>query len=152
MRQRFSFASYQLTGHDDVLLLDYMTASFDEVNALAGSYEANLPLAFGLRGRVNGSWSEYAADQFGLSNAFEGEQFEIGGALVSSLVRRPGFFVDATLGARWMDIDVTNLSTSASMPFFVPPKHSKSTPHFHVISAGVHPSDATALAKRAPSM
>ena len=120
MRQRFSFASYQLTGHDDVLLLDYMTASFDEVNALAGSYEANLPLAFGLRGRVNGSWSEYAADQFGLSNAFEGEQFEIGGALVSSLVRRPGFFVDATLGARWMDIDVTNLSTSASMPFFVP--------------------------------
>lgn len=120
LRQRFSFANYQVSGHDDVLLLDYLTASFDEVNAVSGSYETNLPLAYGLRGRVNSAWSEYSADQFGLSNAFKGDQFEVGGALVSNLVRRPGFFLDTTLGARWMDIDVTNLSTRASMPFFVP--------------------------------
>jgi hypothetical protein len=34
----------------------------------------------------------------------------------------------------------------------VPPKHSTSTPAFQVISAGATPSEATALAKRAPSM
>ena len=38
------------------------------------------------------------------------------------------------------------------MPFLVPPKHSRSTPAFQVMSAGEQFSDAQALAKRAPSM
>jgi hypothetical protein len=38
------------------------------------------------------------------------------------------------------------------MPFFVPPKHSTSTPACQVISFGATPSAATALAKRAPSI
>ena len=38
------------------------------------------------------------------------------------------------------------------MPFLVPPKQSTSTPAFQVISAGLHPRLAQALAKRAPSM
>jgi hypothetical protein len=45
-------------------------------------------------------------------------------------------------------------STTAStpmQPFLVPPKLTASIPAFHVISAGVHPSAAQALAKRAPS-
>jgi hypothetical protein len=36
-------------------------------------------------------------------------------------------------------------------PFLVPPKLTASTPAFQVISAGVQPSAASALAKRAPS-
>ncbi|MEX2205834.1 MAG: hypothetical protein WEF50_06350 [Myxococcota bacterium] len=119
-RQRFSYANYQLTGHDDVLLLDYLTSSFDEVNAVVGSYETNLPLSRDLRARATSSWSQYTADQFGFDDAFKGEQYEFGAALVSSLLRRPGLFLDATLGTRWMHIDVTNFSTDASMPFFVP--------------------------------
>ena len=119
-RQRFGYANFQLTGHDDVLLLDYVTSGFDQVNAVAGSYETSLPFATGLRARANSSWSEYSADEFGFNDAFKGEQYEFGGALVQSLVRRPGVFLDGTLGARWMHIDVTNFSTDASMPFFVP--------------------------------
>ena len=119
-RQRFSYANYQLTGHDDVLLLDYLTSSFDDVNAVAASYETNLPFSRDLRARATSSWSQYSADQFGFNDAFKGEQYEFGGALVSSLLRRPGLFLDATLGTRWMHIDVTNFSTDASMPFFVP--------------------------------
>ncbi len=38
------------------------------------------------------------------------------------------------------------------MPFLVPPKQSTSTPACQVISLGATPSEATALAKRAPSM
>ncbi len=119
-RQRFSYANYQLTGHDDVLLLDYLTSSFDEVNAVLGSYETSLPFSRDLRARATSSWSEYTADEFGFDDAFTGEQYEIGGALVGNLVRRPGLFLDATLGTRWMHIDVTNFSTDAAMPFFVP--------------------------------
>ncbi len=119
-RQRFSYANYQLTGRDDVLLLDYLTGNFDEVNAVLGSYETSLPFSYDLRARATGSFSEYAADQFGQNDAFTGEQYEIGGTLIASLVRRPGLFLDTSLGARWMQIDVTNFSTDASMPFFVP--------------------------------
>ncbi len=46
-----------------------------------------------------------------------------------------------------------NTTASAAMhPFLVPPKDSTSTPAFHVSSAGVTPSPATAPANRAPSM
>ncbi len=119
-RQRFSYANYQLTGHDDVLLLDYLTSSFDEVNAVLGSYETALPFSTSLRARATGSFSEYTADEFGLDDAFKGEQYEFGGALVASMLRRPGLFLDATLGTRWMHIDITNFGTTANMPFFVP--------------------------------
>ena len=45
------------------------------------------------------------------------------------------------------------LTASAAMaPFLVAPNDSTSTPARHVASAGEQPSEATALAKRAPSM
>lgn len=124
-RQRFGYANYQLTGHDDVLVVDYMTHGFDDVNALLGSYETNLPFdvafANGLRGQVSSSWSQYRADEFGQNDAFKGDQWDVGAALVANLVRSSDLFVDTSLGARWMNIDVTNFDTfGASMPFFVP--------------------------------
>jgi hypothetical protein len=125
-RQRFSFANFQLTGRDDVLLVDYLTHEFDDVNALISSYEVNLPFYGGeyfksLRARATGSWSEYRADEFGLDDAFKGDQWEVGGALVANLHRTSDRFVDASLGARWMNIEVENFDTfSSNMPFFVP--------------------------------
>ncbi len=124
-RQRFGYANYQLTGHDDVLVVDYLTHNFDDVNALLGSYEANLPVdvpfANALRGQVTSSWSQYRADEFGQNDAFKGDQWDVGAALVANLLRRSDLFVDTSLGARWMNIDVTNFDTfGADMPFFVP--------------------------------
>jgi hypothetical protein len=43
-------------------------------------------------------------------------------------------------------------ASAVSAPFLVAPKESRSTPAFHVASAGVQPRRATALARRAPSM
>ncbi|HXZ85286.1 MAG TPA: hypothetical protein VEI82_07330, partial [Myxococcota bacterium] len=42
-RQHFAFADYQLTGHDDVLLLDYLTSGFSDTNSVTGSYELRVP-------------------------------------------------------------------------------------------------------------
>jgi len=124
-RQRFGYANYQLTGHDDVLVLDYSTHSFDDVNAVFGSYETNLPfdVAFAntLRGQLTSSWSQYRADEFGQTDAFKGDQWDVGAALVANLLRTSDLFVDTSLGARWMNIEVDNFDTfSSSMPFFVP--------------------------------
>jgi hypothetical protein len=56
-RERFGFANNQLTGHDDVLRLDYITGNFDEVNAVFGSYEFPLIGIDRLRSNVGGSSS-----------------------------------------------------------------------------------------------
>jgi hypothetical protein len=125
-RQRFGYANFQVSGRDDVLIVDYLTHAFDDVNALLGSYEVNLPftnLAYAntLRAQLNGSWSEYQADEFGLDDAFKGDQWEVGGALVANLLRSSDLFVDASLGVRWMNVEVDNFDAfDASMPFFVP--------------------------------
>src|SRR6266567_3021927 len=53
----------------------------------------------------------------------------------------------------WARSRLKNTTASAvSAPFLVAPKESTSTPAFQVASAGVQPSRATALARRAPSM
>ncbi len=142
-RQHFGFAHYQLTGNDDVLLLDYVTSGFSDSHALNGSYEARMPFRFlnGTRWRLGGNWSTYTADDFGLTTTttftdengdehtvvekaeFSGEQWEVNGGLVQSLVTQPGFFLDGYLGARFMEITVVNIDEAFggdAMPFFVP--------------------------------
>jgi hemolysin activation/secretion protein len=134
-RQHFGFAHYQLTGNDDVLLLDYVTSGFSDSHAVNGSYEARMPFRFlnGTRWRLGGNWSTYTADDFGAtfidSNGntqkaeFSGDQWEVNGGLVQSLIAQPGFFLDGYLGARWMEITVVNVDSAFGgdqTPFFVP--------------------------------
>ena len=140
-RQHFAFADYQLTGHDDVLLVDYLTSGFSDTNAVTSSYELRVPRFDGLRFRLGGDWSTYASDQFGFSTVvigaptdpnsstkvvrdklhFSGTQWDVNGLLIQNLIGRPGFFLDTYFGTRWMDVSVVNLTSfSADMPFFVP--------------------------------
>src|SRR5262249_43265821 len=53
-RERFGLTDTQLTGHDDVLHLDFITGNFDQVFATFGSYEAPLGPFQRLRGRLGG--------------------------------------------------------------------------------------------------
>lgn len=122
-RQHFGFADYQLTGRDDVFLLDYVTSGFANTNAVNGSYEARMPFLDRTRWRLGGNWSTYTADQFGAGVEFSGTQWEVNGGLVQSLIAQPGFFLDGYLGARWMQISVVNIDKAFggdAMPFFVP--------------------------------
>jgi hypothetical protein len=130
-RQHFSFSDYQLTGHDDVLLVDYTTAGFSNVNAANGSYEGILPFTDSLRWRIGGGYSEYQSDQFGFSElvngattrqklSFSGNQIDLSGELVASLIQEPGFFLDGNLGARWMRVNVDNVGFGATVNFLVP--------------------------------
>jgi hemolysin activation/secretion protein len=122
-RQHFAFADYQLTGRDDVLLVDYMTSGFADTNAVYGSYEGRMPFLDRTRWRLGGNWSTYNADQFAAGAQFSGEQWEVNGALLQSLIAEPGFFVDGYLGARWMQVSVVNIDPAFGgndMPFFVP--------------------------------
>lgn len=80
------FMHTQLTGHDDILKLDYTTDSFDSYSTANLSYEAPFGLAHGKRWSLSGTYNRFVSAEFGLgSHFFRGTQgiadFEINGVL-----------------------------------------------------------------------
>lgn len=110
-RQRFGFYTSQLTGNDDILSLQYATSNFSGTNALVGSYEAPLALDGRLRWGINGSWSQYFADQFGVTaipNAFTGFSWSGGGELRLNVYQDGPLFVDVVGGGRLQHLGIEN--------------------------------------------
>ena len=122
-RERFGFVHNQLTGRDDILTLDYVTAGFDEAHAVLASYEApffNVPR---LRWKVYGSWSEYTASDVGRAKQeFDGESWMIGAEVIGNVFQCGRFFVDAVGGARWEDHEVEHkdIHSTGKATIFVP--------------------------------
>ncbi|MCH2135232.1 MAG: hypothetical protein MK101_01470 [Phycisphaerales bacterium] len=113
LRQQFGFHNAQLTGNDDVLTILYATSNFRNTNAVNGSYE--LPIGFDgrLRARVSGSWSQYFADQFGVTvvpDAFSGISWSGSGDLRANLFQDGPLFIDAIGGVRYQFVNVNNTS------------------------------------------
>ncbi len=122
-RERFGFQHNQLTGHDDVLSLDYITAGFDVAHAVVGSYEAPLFRAERLRWRAYGSWNQFTASDVGAANeTFTGSGYAAGGELVANVFQHHEFFIDVVGGARWQHIEVNNEVTgnNGASDFFMP--------------------------------
>ncbi|MFN0134008.1 MAG: hypothetical protein ACKVW3_15950 [Phycisphaerales bacterium] len=107
-RERFGFSHTQLTGADDILNLDYVTAGFDAANALLGSYER--PIGSGrTRVRVFGNWNEFTASDVGQSGAqFSGDGWEAGAEIKVNLLQRGSTFVDGVIGGRFANVSVTD--------------------------------------------
>lgn len=107
-RQRFGIIHNQLTNNDDILSLDYSTASFDASHSFVGSYEAPLGRFDRIRWRVFGNWGEFTASDVGFFDAqFEGESWGVGGELRANIYQKEEFFLDLVGGVRYEDIDVT---------------------------------------------
>jgi hemolysin activation/secretion protein len=122
-RQRVGLFSNQLTGNDDLLNVDFITSSFDETNAVFGEYNAPLIDLDVLRGRVYGSWSEYSASDVGFANQrFDGESWQLGGALVWNVYQDRQLFIDVLAGARYEDVEVDNkiVAIDGHEDFFLP--------------------------------
>jgi hypothetical protein len=117
-RQRFGFYTSQLTGNDDIFSLQYATSNFSNTNAVVGSYEAPLALDGRLRWGVNGSWSQYFADQFGaaaLPDAYTGFSWSGGGDLRLNVYQDGPLFVDVVGGGRLQHLGIEN-----NILFFLP--------------------------------
>ncbi|NNF41978.1 MAG: ShlB/FhaC/HecB family hemolysin secretion/activation protein [Phycisphaerales bacterium] len=99
--ERFGLVHNQISSRDDILAIDYVTHSFDEVNAVTGSYEAPFLGLERLRWRVAGSWSEFTASQLGFfRDIFTGTSFTIGGELIANVHQDGNLFVDLVAGLR----------------------------------------------------
>lgn len=121
-RQRFGFIHNQLTGNDDILTLDYSTASFAQSHGLSGSYE--FPLSYDtLRLRFFGGWSRYTASDVGFPGLnFRGEDWSFGGEAIWNFYQHRDLFIDAVGGVRYENTRVTNelLSSKGRASLLIP--------------------------------
>lgn len=107
-RYRIGFLHTQLTGADDILQLDYLTAGFDESHAVIASYQRPI-IKDRFWFRLFGNWSEYTASDVGLAGIdFEGESFQFGGELIYNVFQHRDWFIDVLGGARYENVEVFN--------------------------------------------
>ena len=91
---------------------------------IIGSYEIPILRPNYLKARVYGSWSEFDADEIGVSFIeFNGETLSFGGELIANPIVNEHYFVDLISGLRWSDISVENetlLSATGDAEVLVP--------------------------------
>jgi hemolysin activation/secretion protein len=121
-RERFGFVHNQLTGHDDILRLDYVTGNFQDVHGFYGEYGGPVWRVPRLRWRLDGSWSQYDASEVGVQELdFGGDQWHTGGRLQANLFQHREIFIDAFAGTQWQRIGVRNDTTGDETDnFFMP--------------------------------
>jgi len=128
-RERFGFSHTNLTGNDDVLQLDLVTASFDKSNAVFGSYEFPIWEDV-LRFKLFGGWNQYTASDVGLSlGNIEGDGFDAGGEAIWQAIATGRYDMDVFAGLRYQKTKVLN-NTLPGFPV-------EGDADFSLLSAGV---------------
>lgn len=108
---RFGFFDNQLTGHDDILSVDYITAGFDESHVVLGSYSFPISPSRRVRAKVYGRYNRYTSNDVGAGLAdFEGEGYELGAEVSANVWQAGPAFLDLFGGVRWEHISVENSS------------------------------------------
>jgi len=108
-RERFGFIHNQLTGNDDTLSIDYVTASFNTAHAAVLSYEAPILGLERVRWAVYGTFGKFKATNVAPADErFLGETWSTGGDLFVNFFQDKDLFIDFTAGCRWEDIRVVN--------------------------------------------
>jgi hemolysin activation/secretion protein len=100
-RERFGFVHNQVSGHDDILRVDYTTAGFDASHALLASYEFPL-LSDRIRARGYVSYTEFTASDVGnTTDDFTGQTVSVGGEISATIWQHREAFLDVYAGLRW---------------------------------------------------
>lgn len=121
LRQRFGFVHNQLTGHDDVLRIDYITGNFDTSNAVVASYEFPI-ISDVLRLRPYASFAQFNASDVGQSDlSFSGETWGAGVEAIWTAWQRKEMFLDVVGGIRWANVMVETGGFNEGQDNFVLP-------------------------------
>jgi outer membrane protein assembly factor BamA len=125
-RERIGFTHNQVTGHDDILRADWITAGGSDANAINISYERPIFSGSGgerFRGKVYGSWSRFKASDVGqAAAAFEGRTWAGGGDITWNFYQHGSWFGDVLGGARFQNVRLEDkaLATSGQDNFLIP--------------------------------
>ena len=121
--EQFGFIDDQLTGHDDILNVNYDTASFSKAQDINVSYQFPIFGIDRVQGRIFGGYQQYNASNVGLGNLnFNGRTAFGGGELIVNLAQFNNLFVYGVLGAQYQQVTVDNVSfqQNGSADFFLP--------------------------------
>ena len=109
-RERVGFIHYQMTGNDDIFTVDFITAEFDNTNTVLSSYQIPIVHPDYLSVEIYGTWSEFTAEDVGVSDIeFNGETASGGAELQASPWSFWNFAVDFVAGVRYADIEVESI-------------------------------------------
>jgi len=121
--EQFGFIADQLTGNDDILSVNYDTASFTKAQDVNVSYQFPIFGIDRLQGRIFGGYQQYNASNVGLGNLnFNGRTAFGGGELILNLAQFRNLFIYGVLGAQYQQVNVDNVSfqQSGSADFILP--------------------------------
>ena len=108
-RERFGFLHTQFTGNDDIFSFEYITAGFEDSNAVFLSYERPFESNDRVHWRVFGTFQDFEASDVGLPGVdFSGTQWGLGGELTWNFWQDGPSFLDLVGGARWESVNVDN--------------------------------------------
>ena len=100
-QQRIGILATQLSNNDDILAVEYQTASFTETQSVSGYYDARVGSMKNLRWRVTGNWGSYNSSDVGLAGEdFNGSNWGIQGDLIWTFYQKGNFFLDFDGSAR----------------------------------------------------
>jgi hemolysin activation/secretion protein len=122
-RERFGFVHNQLTGHDDVFSLDYLTAGFQDTNAVIASYELPFFNLERLRYKAYASWNQYTSSDVGQNDEeFTGDTWTVGNELIANVYQHRELFLDLVGGLRFQSIRTDNITsdTQGEAGYFEP--------------------------------
>ncbi|HVX85121.1 MAG TPA: ShlB/FhaC/HecB family hemolysin secretion/activation protein [Phycisphaerae bacterium] len=114
-RERFGGVDNQLTGHDDILSIDYTTAGFEASHAVIGSYDIPLFSMDRLRYKIYASYNEFTASDVGQgAEKFSGDQWVVGNELVWNIFQHRELFIDAVGGVRGQGVSTNNITAQTT--------------------------------------
>ncbi|MEM9419829.1 MAG: hypothetical protein AAGA25_12385 [Planctomycetota bacterium] len=122
-RERFGYLNTQFTGNDDILSMEYVTAGFEESQAVFISYERPFESNDRVHWRTYGTFQDFTASDVGAPGAdFDGTEYGIGGELIWNFWQKGPSFLDLVGGARWESVHVDNQFAviEETEPFFIP--------------------------------
>jgi hemolysin activation/secretion protein len=107
-RQRVGAVHNNLTGSDDILRADFITASLQESQSLSLSYE--FPIRSDeLRMRIYGGYSEFEASDVGVAGErFSGQTYYVGAEVAWNVYQYRQLFIDLVGGLRYQSVKVDN--------------------------------------------
>ncbi len=108
-RERFGYTNNQFTNHDDILSLDYITAGFEDSQAVTLSYETPVTKNRLTRLRAFGVYDQFTASDVGQAQQdFSGDTEQVGLELIHQLRQWRETFLYGVVGARVERIAVEN--------------------------------------------
>ncbi len=117
-QERLGILATQLTNNDDILAIEYQTASFSGADSVNGYYDARVGTLKDLRWRLTGQWGQYNSSDVGLSQEdFSGSNWGVQGDLIWTFYQKGNFFLDFDASIKGWNSQTTSLIQEGNANF-----------------------------------